>query len=272
MTTPDGRDKNDLITRMAFFEAMLAMHFFTRTALRLAFNLLFRHLNSQTGQCNPATRTLAKDLKLDRRNLQRAIAELVANGWWHVTDSRGRGNIKSYRPDYKKAFGMTPFRKMASGVTPFPGEMACEMTPFLAKNGVSDDAFSQAEMASQMTPFPGEMASSQTPPSEPVRKNHRKKELTLFLSASELTLFDEFWRLYRHRPGDPKKPARDAFAAALRAGADPAAILRGAANYARSVAQEERRFIIAAARWLREECWQEWQEPLLEKERLPGLF
>jgi uncharacterized protein YdaU (DUF1376 family) len=51
-------------------------------------------------------------------------------------------------------------------------------------------------------------------------------------SASEN--FDAFWRVYPSRRGhaNPKKPAREWFAAAVKRGVDPALIIRAAENYA----------------------------------------
>ena len=91
--------------------------------------------------------------------------------------------------------------------------------------------------------------------------------------------FEEFWRLFPAREGEnPKKLAQLEFDKALKRGVDPAAIICGAANYAnwvdRHLRRADRRFVPQAARWLREERWNDYQEiPRAPPRRLGmGLF
>jgi hypothetical protein len=62
---------------------------------------------------------------------------------------------------------------------------------------------------------------------------------------------------------DPAKPALAAFATAVKRGADPAAIVRGAENFAAHAKQHisDPRFIPQAAKWLRDERWRQHQTP-----------
>ena len=82
-------------------------------------------------------------------------------------------------------------------------------------------------------------------------------------SADFTSAFAAFWERYPNRGahGNPRKPALERFTAAVKRGADPAAIIRGAENYAAAVAQErtEPRFVAQAVTWLNQERWQEYQ-------------
>ncbi len=76
--------------------------------------------------------------------------------------------------------------------------------------------------------------------------------------------FEHFWRVYPDR-GDlplPKKPAKEKFALAVKRGADPAVIVRGAENYRRVMARHEgeaRRFVKQPANWLTQGLWEQYQ-------------
>jgi hypothetical protein len=75
--------------------------------------------------------------------------------------------------------------------------------------------------------------------------------------------FETFWQAYpsRHPHTNPRNEAGKAFAAAIKAGADPAAIIRGARGYAAHAAEHisEPRYIKQAASWLRQKLWEDYQ-------------
>ncbi|WP_137141130.1 hypothetical protein [Azospirillum brasilense] len=75
--------------------------------------------------------------------------------------------------------------------------------------------------------------------------------------------FAEFKDRYPSRAphANPVKPAREAFAAAVKRGADPEAIIRGAENYAMAVDQQgtDPRYVAQAKTWLHQERWTEYQ-------------
>jgi len=83
---------------MEFYAEMVKAKAFTRSALAVAFCLLYRHLNGQTGRCDPAIETLAKETRLTTRGIQKAVAELEKSGWWHVVRGGGRGRTSAYAP------------------------------------------------------------------------------------------------------------------------------------------------------------------------------
>ena len=96
-------------------------------------------------------------------------------------------------------------------------------------------------------------------------------EATLALTSHRTTqmngqgVFERFWASYpsRKRHSNPKTPAARKFEAAVKHGADPEAIIRGAKNYAVFVVAEkiESRFIAQAVTFLNQERWNEYQEP-----------
>jgi hypothetical protein len=43
-----------LMARLDFFAEMVSAKIFTRTALAVAYTLLYRHLNGRTGRCDPS--------------------------------------------------------------------------------------------------------------------------------------------------------------------------------------------------------------------------
>lgn len=77
--------------------------------------------------------------------------------------------------------------------------------------------------------------------------------------------FDDFWSKYPKREGsNPKEPARKKFIAAVKSGADPAEIIRGAEAYA----DEQRRlgkfgtsYVVQATRWFNEQRWKDYAGP-----------
>lgn len=77
--------------------------------------------------------------------------------------------------------------------------------------------------------------------------------------AAIADVFERFWRSYPHRGhhSDPKKPAQNAFEAAVKRGADSAMIIEAAAAYREAVVREstDPRFVPQAVTWLRQERW-----------------
>lgn len=78
--------------------------------------------------------------------------------------------------------------------------------------------------------------------------------------------FAEFWAAYPSRgdAGNPRKPARDKFAAAVKRGAKPEAIIAGAKAYAAAMDRAGKRgteFVAQAATWLNQERWTDHAAP-----------
>lgn len=73
--------------------------------------------------------------------------------------------------------------------------------------------------------------------------------------------FEEFWKAYPKRDGaNPKAPAHKAFAAAVKSGADPQAIIAGARLCAsRDAAKVGTPYIPQAVKWLRDRRWEDYR-------------
>src|SRR6516165_3426606 len=63
---------SDFTQRMEFYAAMVEAGRFSGGALKVAFILLYRHLNGRTGRCDPAIETLAEKTRLTKRGVQNA--------------------------------------------------------------------------------------------------------------------------------------------------------------------------------------------------------
>lgn len=74
--------------------------------------------------------------------------------------------------------------------------------------------------------------------------------------------FDEFWSKYPKREGaNPKEPARKKFLAAVKSGADPTAIIRGAEAYATEQQQLGKvgtTYVAQAVTWLNQQRWRDY--------------
>jgi hypothetical protein len=84
--------------------------------------------------------------------------------------------------------------------------------------------------------------------------------------------FEEFWTLRLKRDGpDPREPARRAFAAAVRAGADPSAIIAGMRRFAEVHADKRgTRYVARTEKWLLEKTWEDYAAPVLLDPRSHG--
>ena len=115
-----------------------------------------------------------------------------------------------------------------------------------------------------------------------MRRTYKQtKEQTNHIRASDdesADWFERFLRVYPDR-GDqtsPKKAAREKFIAAVKSGADPAAIVRGAENYRRVMARHEgeaRRFVKQPANWLTQGLWEQYQaQPAPARPKFGGMI
>jgi hypothetical protein len=265
MPTTGTRDGNALDARMKFYQEMGRTGDFSPSALRVAFNLLFTHMNGRTGRCDPAIARLAEETGLTPRSVKRAIRELEKSGWWIIGHRKGAirfgGRSNTYAPNFAKGDGkpVTTLTEVATDPSPAGGDSNSQGGDSTGTKVVTDES-----------PKPGtNQEGSELPPLTPPRGNERESVFS----------FEDFWRAFPARDGEnPKQPAQIEFDKALKRGADPAAIIDGAANYAHWVDKHmrcsDRRFIPQAARWLRERRWNDFQEiPRAPPRRLGmGLF
>lgn len=83
-------------------------------------------------------------------------------------------------------------------------------------------------------------------------------------------LFRRFWSAYPKREGNPRKPAAERFERAVRKGADPEAIIRGANAYAAMLERNDKagtQFVALATTWLNQQRWLDDYEPTAPPKR-----
>jgi hypothetical protein len=220
---------------MDFYAAMVKSGAFTRSALAVSFTLLYRHMNSQTGRCDPSTATLADETSLSVRGVEKAIAELRRSGWWLIDQGSGRGRTNNYAPKRPN---------VGSGLRGEKGERLFGLLSLENPNG------------EVIKPEPQFTRTSKNQ-SHTVDLHRPIARLARLEGASRE--FEAFWRVYPHRGEfpDPKKPARLKFDATLKRGIDPGQIIAGAKRYRAHVESRgiEPRFRPQAQTWLNQERW-----------------
>jgi hypothetical protein len=93
-----------LMGRLDFYAAMVRSNASTRSALTVAFILLYRCQNGRTGRCNPSIAVLAQEASLPERRVTRALRELRERKWWLIRrgGENGRGDTNNYAPQLEK--------------------------------------------------------------------------------------------------------------------------------------------------------------------------
>jgi Helix-turn-helix domain len=228
--------KAPLMARLDFFAEMVKANTFTRSALAVAFCLLYRHLNGSTCRCDPSIAVLAQETGLTTRSVKSAINELRERGWWRVSREGAKavgGRTNAYAPLFEVV-------KHASPLSRESGEAQRHKVVKRASPGTSK---------------------------EPVRRLFRSI-LSIQRADSRtnsVEQFERFWRSYPSRAPypNPKKPARQKFHAVIRRGVDPDDIVRGVEAYSAAVQATgtDPRFVAQAVTWLNQERWTDHQAP-----------
>jgi hypothetical protein len=100
---------------------------------------------------------------------------------------------------------------------------------------------------------------------EQTKEQKRARRASRARDLEGASTFESFWQAYpsRHPHTNPRTPAREKFEAAVKRGVDPAVIVHGAENYRAFVerAGTEPRYVAQALTWLRQERWNDHQQP-----------
>jgi Helix-turn-helix domain len=218
----------------------------TPQALRVL-GVIAAHLG-RDGWAYPSLSTIAELTGIVRHKVPYLITEIEDAGLLHRDRTKGgRGNPTRYQIVFEEPETVPPQRNVFPRNSTLPGE----------------------RLEPETVPY---RVSKQYPPRGPEQKE--RKERTDSERVRE-SWFMEFRRSYPSRAPhpDPEAPACREFEAALKRGVDPAAIIRGAENYARYVAEHvrEARFVAKAETWLREDRWNDHQEMAPPPRRRLGM-
>ena len=240
---------------MEFFSRIVKDSRLTRGDVTVAFVLLYRHYNADTGRCDPALSTIAEGAALKRRHTANSVRHLEDLGYFRV-DIRG-GTVGKFGPT--NAY-----------VPIFEAETPCTAVQGMQYSAGGEGMHHSASDALKR-PIPPAPQCIQTSNIliEPVRARAA-------LSKEETANgFESLWRIFPNRKPhpNPKKPAALKFEAALRRGVLAADIIEGAKRYAAYVAQHEPnpRFWKQAVTWIGQEGWTDIHEPPQERPLAVGM-
>jgi hypothetical protein len=181
------------------------------------------------------------------------------SGWWRIAQEgatvRG-GRTNSYAPQFNAV-------KHASGEardTSLGSQLVKRRAPVRAASG---EAQCQ-KLVKRASPKPVKNQNHTVDLHRPVARAARSRGRQADILDCANDDFETFWRVYPHRGEhpDPKKPARLRFEAAIRRGADPADIVRGAEIYHATIegAGTDPRYIAQAVTWLNQERWNDYRD------------
>ncbi|WP_460452602.1 helix-turn-helix domain-containing protein [Alsobacter sp. SYSU BS001988] len=214
----------------------------------------------QTGQAFPSVRQLCVDTDLSERAVRKALSELAELGLLGRqhrvrTDQSNTSNLFVLNMQGVGA------RRAPLGAPDAPPPLH-DVHPLLHE--VQGDGARGAPLEPLLEPSLSFSVARATKRAEAQQAQAPKPDLD--------EPFHRFWAAYPKREGpNPKKPARAEFAAAVRRGSDPEAILAGAVRFAAHWAKRsgsELRFVPHARKWLRDEAWQDDDDAAMPEPKL----
>lgn len=222
------------------------------------------------GWCWPSTRVLAERLGVTRSTVSEHVQQLIRFGYLE-SHPRRRPDGSMTSNAYRLMFDRPEIPELDDdGVSAQPtASVGNSDTAKMAGNkgvGSADIVENGRNKGCRLSRYP----LSAQPYTPPVQNRHherptiKKKKHTDADAPDDAVSFDKFWDEYppRRTHSNPKKPARAKFDAAVRNGVDPAAIIRGAKNYARYVQREgtDARYTAQAMTWLNQDRWEQYQQ------------
>ena len=229
------------------------------------------HFNRKTKIAFAAVKTYERLACVERRAVQRALARLVAAGHLAVTRGGGRKSAKEYRTNKYRMIlkasadgAALSDQETAADGPPFPNEVtAADGPPFKHGNSgpwtqVTAVHEPQKQRSMDRPTADRPLKGTADSPRAGARGGEKAPDFASRggkATAAEIAAaFERFWAVYPKRVA--KRAARRAFAAAVKAGADPEAMIANAAGYARERAGQDARFTKHPATWINE-CWED---------------
>jgi hypothetical protein len=250
-----------------------------RGARCLAFAIAL-HLNVKTGRCDPGHKALSEDTGISERSVRRFLELLERDGWF-ATKRRGHGNTNSYvllrpasdladqeptRPASDLADQENYDRPVSAHMT---GQFEQHDRPTGGRQKEKKSEKRKEEKKSQTQPpdfASRDSGQDATTKPEPKTTANGRGLSTDDPDADQKNCkvpynsFPEFWSAFPKRVA--KAQAAKAFAAAIKRGADPAAMIEGAKRYANERIAEEPtderkrwKYTKDPATWINAECW-----------------
>jgi hypothetical protein len=224
------------------------------------------YFNRSTGIAWASVDEYATRARIDRRNVQRGLARLVATGHLSVVRGGGRKLTNHYRPILKNSGADAPVSDPGNSGADAPVSTPERVALVAQKGGVGG------------TNIPGKGGAHATQPLKERRPLKTSDSQRAHARASESPpdsdsgveaprparhqieeAFGRFWAAYPRRVA--KLAARKAFAAAIKQGADPEAVIAGATRYAAERANQPPRYTKHPATWLNGGCHEDEAAP-----------
>jgi hypothetical protein len=252
-------------------------------ALKLAYLIAFKYMNKETGTARPAQDSLARDLNVSVRTVQRLLDILQPLGLG-IAPGDGRGKASTYWIDPVTAKG----EERATPMSPFQEKRATSASSFqekrvtsgarkgrhpVTKKGDTGVAPTLLRRTKEEEPreesdsppadlFVGKKkeaaeeerkTSANSAPSASGQKEDRGDRRSATDGAGEA--FDRFWAAYPRRKA--KEAARKAFAKAVENGTAVETLIAGAQRYAVERNGENPKYTKHPATWLNGGCWED---------------
>ncbi|MBR0746188.1 hypothetical protein JQ582_19845 [Bradyrhizobium japonicum] len=238
-------------------------------ALKLAYLIAFKHMDSATGTARPSQDTLAAGLNVSIRTVQRLLDILTPLGLV-IVPGHGPGRSATYWIDLDKTTPMSPIN--TTSMSPMGArkgdnrrqrtrhqttEKATPVSPPLKKNLQEDSK--KEEYISEPSSFASPDAGQDTRESggknraANASRNCRNSKNVTRVSAPDLAAFAEFWAIYPLKVG--KLDAEKAYLAKAKAGVATAVMNAGAARYAAERSGQDPKFTKHPTKWIKGECW-----------------
>jgi len=219
------------------------------SALKVALKIS-QHINRESGDAWPSTENIGKGIAMSKATVLEMVARLKANGHLAIEPGcQGRGHSNRYRLILKAQ----PADLLDTGkVQPADLSEHRKGQPTEIK-GQPADLKGQPTDLNHLTNHLKEPSEDRFSPPTDLFKPDAPVETSTASKKIIGEAFARFWTVYPRRVA--KGAARNAFAKAIKGGADPEATIEGARRYGAERAGEDAKFTAHPATWLRAERW-----------------
>jgi hypothetical protein len=267
MTTTTAADLNK--TRAAFMQRVSAPNI-PPHAFKLAWLIGYRYINRDTRVTFVAQATIARDLNVSVRSVQRLLDILQPLGLM-IAVGHGPNRASTYWINPDKATAVSPFkRENTTPLSPIDErkgdtrvakrrqpvhEKATPVSPLPIKNPKKkeprEESDSRAPVFASLGVSETQATAGLVETEERGRRGRKKKKET----AESAETFESFWQAYPKRVA--KEAARKAYDKAIEGGVTGATLLAGAQRYAVERQGQPPRYTKHPATWLNAGCWED---------------